>query len=161
MTTTPVTRLHPLIERLTREFAYAAPTLDAFDAFAARAGDTLLFFADDPERIKETLDLAVILPEIARAFAGRFEVGVLLPEVANAVARRYGVRRWPALVLLRDGQYVGAIEGLRDWDEYRFQVMRLLEIDPSEPPKPLVPPRPAPATTSRDPTAHPEPGGHA
>jgi hydrogenase-1 operon protein HyaE len=161
MTTTAAARLHPLLERLTREFGYAAPTLEAFDAFAGRAGDTLLFFADDPERIKETLDLAVILPEIARAFAGRFEVGVLLPEVANAVARRYGVRRWPALVMLRDGEYVGAIEGLRDWDEYGFQVACLLVIDPSEPPKPLVPPRSAPATSSRDPTAHPEPGGHA
>ena len=160
MTTTAAARLHPLIERLTRELGYAAPTLEAFDAFAGRAGDTLLFFADDPERIKETLDLAVILPEIARAFAGRFEVGVLLPEVANAVARRYGVRRWPALVLLRGGQYVGAIEGLRDWDEYGFQVARLLEIEPSAPPTPLVPPRAVPATTPRDPTTHPELGGH-
>jgi hydrogenase-1 operon protein HyaE len=156
MTTTTAARLHPLLERLTRELGYAAPALEAFDAFAGRAGDTLLFFADDPERIKETLDLAVILPEIARAFPGRFEVGVLLPEVANAVARRYGVRRWPALVLLRDGQYVGAIEGLRDWDEYRFQVMRLLEIEPSAPPQPPpVPPRAAPAA------ADPHPGGHA
>jgi hydrogenase-1 operon protein HyaE len=71
-------------------------------------------------------------------------VGVLLPAVANAVAPRYGVRRWPALVLLRGGQYVGAIEGIRDWDEYRFQVARLLEIEPSAPPLPFAaPPRPA------------------
>lgn len=127
--------LHPLLERLTRELGYAAPALEAFSAFAERPGDTLLFFADDPERIKETLDLAVILPEVANAFPGRFEVGVLLPAVANAVAPRYGVRRWPALVLLRDGQYVGAIEGIRDWDEYRFHVARLLEIEPSAPPR--------------------------
>ena len=155
MTTAAVPRLHPLLERLTREPGYAVPGLETFDGFAARAGDTLLFFADDPERIKETLDLAVILPEIALAFPGRFAVVVLLPEVANAVARRYGVRRWPALVLLRDGQYVGAIEGLRDWDEYRFQIMRLLEIEPSAPPQLPVPPRAAP------PTADPHPGGHA
>jgi hydrogenase-1 operon protein HyaE len=139
MTTAVAVRHHPLLERLTREFRYAAPTLEEFDAFAARTGDTLLFFADDPERIKETLDLAVILPEIAHAFPGRFEVGVLLPAVANSVAPRYGVRRWPALVLLRDGLYVGAIEGVRDWDEYRFQVARLLEIEPSAPPQSLVP----------------------
>ncbi|HSD53252.1 MAG TPA: hypothetical protein VLC47_03770 [Burkholderiales bacterium] len=139
MTTAAAVRQHPLLERLTRELGYAAPNLEAFDAFAARQGATLLFFADEPERIKETLDLAVILPEIARAFPGRFEAGVLLPGVANAIAPRYGVRRWPALVLLRDGQYVGAIEGVRDWDDYRFQVARLLEIEPSAPPQPLVP----------------------
>jgi hydrogenase-1 operon protein HyaE len=158
---TNAVRVHPLLERLTREAGYAAPTLEAFDAFAGRRGDTLLFFADDPERIKETLDLAVILPEIARAFPGRFEVGVLLPAVANAVAPRYGIRRWPALLLLRDGQYVGAIEGIRDWDEYRFQVARLLEIEPSAPPQPLVPPRAAPArTTARGATTDPDLGEH-
>jgi hydrogenase-1 operon protein HyaE len=139
--TTAATRLHPLLERLARAPGYVVPTLEGFDAFAARSGDTLLFFADDPERIKETLDLAVILPEIANAFPGRFEVGVLLPAVANAVAPRYGVRRWPALVLLRDGQYVGAIEGIRDWDEYRFHVARLLEIEPSAPPRFPAPPQ--------------------
>jgi hydrogenase-1 operon protein HyaE len=134
---------HPLYERLTTEFRYAAPTVEGFDAFVSRPGHLLLFFADDPERIKETLDLAVILPEVASAFRGRFEVGVLLPAVANAIAPRYGVRRWPALVMLRDGEYVGAIEGIRDWEDYRFQVVRLLEIEPSEPPQPLVRPKPA------------------
>jgi hydrogenase-1 operon protein HyaE len=132
---TTAARPHPLLERLTRELGYAAPELETFGAFAESPGDTLLFFADDPERIRETLDLAVILPEIANAFPGRFAVGVLLPAVANAVAPRYGVRRWPALVLLRDGRYVGAIEGIRDWDEYRFHVARLLEIEPSAPPR--------------------------
>ena len=50
---------HPLFERLSREFHYAAPAVEDFDAFAGRAGHTLLFFADDPERIKEALDLEI------------------------------------------------------------------------------------------------------
>ncbi len=69
-------------------------------------------------RYKETLDLAVIVPEIARAFAPRLAVGVLLPESARAVAPRYAFRRWPAFVMLADGRYVGAVDGLRNWDEY-------------------------------------------
>lgn len=129
---------HPLLVRLSAEFGFPAPALDAFDAFAAQAGSTLFFFADDPDRIKETLDLAVIVPELASEFRGQFRVGVLLPAVANAVAPRYGIRRWPALLMLRDGRYVGSIEGIRDWADYRFQVARLLEIEPSEPPKGLV-----------------------
>lgn len=132
---------HPLFERLTGALGYPAPDVEGFDAVAARAGHTLLFFAEDPERFKETLDLAVILPEIARAFPGELEAVVLLPAVAPAVAKRYGVRRWPALVMLRDGQYVGAIEGLRDWQDYVFEVSRLLEIEPSDPPcAPATPP---------------------
>ena len=75
-------------------------------------------FTEDPVRYKETLDLAVIAPEVARAFPGRFRVGVLFPDVARKVAKRYGFARWPALVLLKDGEYVGAIDGLRNWDEY-------------------------------------------
>ena len=146
--TTVATRLHPLFERLVREFGYGAPTLDTFDSLVAPPGHTLLFLADDPERSKETLDLAVILPEIARAFYGRFDVVVLFPAVANAVAPRYGVRRWPALILLRDGQYVGSIEAIRDWDDYQSEVTRLLKREPSAPPQPIA--ARAEATTARD-----------
>ena len=58
------------------------------------------------------------MPELVRAFPGRFAVGVLLPEAAREFHVRYGFRRWPAVVLLKDGAYVGAIDGLRNWDEY-------------------------------------------
>ncbi len=94
----------------------------------------LLVFTEDPVRFKETLDLAVIVPELMRAFAGRFAVGVLLPEAARIVAVRYGFRRWPALVLLRDGHYVGAVDGLRDWGEYVAEISRLLDAPPARPP---------------------------
>jgi len=80
------------------------------------------------------LDLAVIVPEIARAFPGRFTVGVLLPEAARALHPRYGFRRWPALVMLNDGQYVGAVDGLRNWDEYLALVAGLLDAAPSRAP---------------------------
>jgi hydrogenase-1 operon protein HyaE len=91
-------------------------------------------FTEDPVRYKETLDLAVIAPEVAKAFAGVFRVGVLLPADARKVAPRYGFARWPALVLLQDGQYVGAIDGLRNWDEYLEDMQRLLAAGPSRAP---------------------------
>jgi Hydrogenase-1 expression protein HyaE. len=37
-------------------------------------------------------------------------------------------------VLLRDGQYVGAIDGLRDWEEYTAEMGRLLVSEPTRPP---------------------------
>ena len=41
-----------------------------FAAFVAQPGHALLLFTEDPVRYKETLDLAVIVPELARAFPG-------------------------------------------------------------------------------------------
>ncbi len=114
----------------------ASTDVDAgrFDTFIGHGGHVLLVFTEDPVRFKETLDLAVIVPELMRAFVGRFAVGVLLPEAARTVAVRYGFRRWPALVLLRDGHYVGAVDGLRDWGEYVAQISRLLDAAPARPP---------------------------
>lgn len=131
---TAARRAHPLLAQLIAK--HGATELDAanFDAFTKRAGHTLLLFAEDPVRYRETLDLAVIVPELALAFAGRFALGVLLPEAARTFQARYGFRRWPALVLLKDGQYVGAIDGLRDWDGYLAEMERLLAAAPTRAP---------------------------
>jgi hydrogenase-1 operon protein HyaE len=126
--------VHPLIERVCKTLA--APLLEAqnFDAWAAAAGHALVVFTEDPAQHGETLDVAVIVPELAQAFAARFRTGVLLPPAARAIAPRYGFRRWPALVLLKDGRYVGAIDGLREWQEYVDQLGALLRSEPTRPP---------------------------
>ena len=105
-----------------------------FETFAAQSGHALLFFSEDPVRYRETLDLAVIAPELAKAFPGRFRIGVLLPAAAREFAPRYGFRKWPAFVLLRDGEYVGAIDGVRNWDDYLMELARLLELEPRDAP---------------------------
>jgi len=126
--------LHPLFERLFREFGYANVSAGDLADYITMPDNTVLFFTEDPQRYRETLDLAVILPEIGKAFPGRFRVGVLLPEAARAAAPRYGFRRWPALVLVRDGQYVGAVDGLREWGAYLNEVGALLDAPVSRPP---------------------------
>ena len=133
------TALHPLLDQLVTRHGFTQLDADAVDAFVAPAGHALLVFTEDPVRYKETLDLAVIAPEIARAFSGCFRVGVLFPDVARKVAKRYGFARWPALVLLKDGEYVGAIDGLRNWDEYLEQMQQLLAAAPSRPPSVGIP----------------------
>ena len=125
---------HPLIAQLFTRHGFAEVTPENFAAWTQRPGRTLLLFLEDPGRHKETLDIAVIVPQLAQAFPGRFAVGVLLPGAAREFAVRYGFRRWPAFVLLADGKYVGAVDGLRDWDEYRAEVARLLDAPPSRPP---------------------------
>jgi len=131
---TAETALHPLLDQLFTRHGFTRVAADTLDAFAAAPGHALLVFTEDPQRYKETLDLAVIAPEVAKAFAGRFRVGVLLPADARRAATRYGFARWPALVMLKDGTYVGAIDGLRNWDEYVEGVQRLLDAEPTRAP---------------------------
>lgn len=104
-------------------------TLDeaGFGAFVTAPGEAVLFFTEDPVRFREVHDLTVILPELAAAASRRFRIGVLPPPLARAKAGAYGVRRWPALVFLRGGEWLGNIEGLRDWREYLDGVNALLE----------------------------------
>ncbi len=126
--------IHPLIAQLSEKHGFSALEAADIDAFAGKPGHAMLVLTEDPLRVRETLDLAVIAPELVRAFPGCFRTGVLLPAAARALQARYGVRRWPALVVLRDGHYLGAVEGLRNWDEYVKEVARLLDSEPSRPP---------------------------
>ena len=125
---------YPLIAQLFSKHGFSEVTAANFAAWTQTPGRTLLLFIEDPGRYKETLDLAVIVPELCRAFPGRFAVGVLLPDAAREIAVRYAFRRWPAFVMLADGKYVGAVDGLRNWDEYMAEVARLLAAAPTRPP---------------------------
>lgn len=130
----PSRLLHPLLQRLVEAAPATRLEPDVFDAWIAAPGAALLVFTEDPVLYRETLDLAVIVPELAKALPGRFRTGVLLPAAARAIAPRYGFRRWPALVLLKDGRYVGAIDGLREWQDFVEELSALLAAAPTRPP---------------------------
>ena len=102
-------KMHPLTERLIAEHGATPLTLATLDAFLARPGDQVMLFSGDPVRFPEGLDVAVVLPELRAAFAGRFGLAVVTPEDEEAIARRYGVQRWPTLVFLRDGVEVARL----------------------------------------------------
>jgi hydrogenase-1 operon protein HyaE len=131
--------LHPLLLRLVAETSAAVLAPEVFDAWAALPGAAMVVFAEDPERYKETLDLAVIVPELHVARAGQFRVGLLPPEASRALARRFGFARWPAFVMLRDGRYLGAVDGIRNWDEYIAELDRMLDAEPTRPPTVGIP----------------------
>ena len=133
--------LHPLLERLVQQTDAARLDGDALDAWASQPGAAMLVFCEEPDRYKETLDIAVIVPELHAARPGAFRVGLLTPAAARSTAARYGFARWPALVLLRDGSYLGAIDGLRDWDVYIGELDRLLAAAPTRVPGVGIPVR--------------------
>jgi hydrogenase-1 operon protein HyaE len=140
--------LHPLLTRLVQQTAAAVPGVEGFDAWAGQPGAAMVVFAEDPDRTKETLDMAVIVPELHAARAGGFRVALLAPDAARALAPRYGFARWPAFVILRDGRYVGAVDGIRDWDVYIAELDRLLAAEPTRPPTVGIPVMAAGAATA-------------
>ena len=147
--TRPAPAEPPLVTRLVE--AHGAARLDeaSFDAFVNAPGEAALFFTEDPVRFREVTDVAVILPELAAAAARPFRMAVLPPPLANAKAATYGVRRWPALVFVRQGEWLGNIEGLRDWAEYLAAVNELLTGEA----RPL-PARVIPVAAAGAPTCH-------
>ena len=131
--------LHPLLTRLVAQTGAAILDPETFDAWSNQPGAAMIVFAEDPERYKETLDMAVIVPELHARSARQFRVALLPPAAARALAPRYGFVRWPAFVMLRDGRYVGAVDGVRDWDVYVSELDRLLAAAPTRPPTVGIP----------------------
>jgi len=123
--------LAPLIERLITDQGATRVTADNVADYAAIADgrDRVLFFSGDPVRFPEGVDVAVVLPELQKQFPGRLLIGVVVREDEDTIARRYGVQRWPSLVFLRNGGYVGTIAGMLDWVDYVARVEELLAQD--------------------------------
>lgn len=117
---------HPLLQRLVQQFDAAWITPDTLTAWADGPGDRVLLLAGDPVRFPEGLDVAVVLPELQRAHGARFAIAVADPAHEDTLARRWGSNRWPALVFLRDGGYVGVLAGMHDWTDYVARVGELL-----------------------------------
>lgn len=128
------TTLPPVMQRLVDQFGAARIDSDSLDAFLARPGERVLLLSGDPVQFPEGLDVAVVLPELRSAVGHHFEIGVVALEHQEAIARRYGSQRWPALVFLRDGQYVTTLAGMHDWTDYVKQVEQALALPVSRPP---------------------------
>jgi len=118
---------HPLLERLVRDCGVPEVDSDSVDAFLAAPGNAVLFFSEDPKQYPESADVAVILPELVKAFGGCMRAAFVARASERELQKRYGFARWPALIFLRDGEYVGAITGIHDWDVFLNKVQGLLD----------------------------------
>lgn len=125
--TLPASTADGFIDRLVDNHGCQKIAASEIDEFAKAPGDSILLLTHDPARVPETLDVLVVLPEVLRPFAGRFRCAVLDAEQSQAVKARFGITRWPALVFQRAGEYVGVIEGMRDWTEFVAEVGSMLD----------------------------------
>lgn len=131
--TTSLDRLAAAIARLVVRHNFRV--VPAETSVFSPAGLNALLLTDDPQRNLEVLDACVILPEALKPVAGRINCWVADQDTSPALMQRFGVARAPAVVFLRDGDYVGTLNGIRDWSEYQAEVERLL-AGPAQP-KPI------------------------
>jgi hydrogenase-1 operon protein HyaE len=128
----------PLLDRLVKRFDCHVVTADSLDAFLARSGDSVLFCGGNPAQYPESLDVAVILPELQAAFAGRFRIAIAERALEPVLQARYGLQRWPSLLFLRGGSYLGVIAGMQDWSTYLMRIAGLLQCALPRPPSPGI-----------------------
>lgn len=115
--------LHPLVARLIEAHGYPYP---ATEEELARLDDRLLFLPAHGKGHMETPDIAVVLPELVRAFGQPLAGAVAGPECERRLRDSLGGIALPAIVVLRAGKPVGSISRMRDWDEYLERLGALL-----------------------------------
>lgn len=123
-----------LLEQL--QTKYGLPLLDAgnYENFIYGNDTVLLFFSNDPVMFPESQDVAVILPELLKIFAGRLQAAVIGKNIERELQARFRFTSWPSLVFLRGGEYLGVISGIKNWQEYLVEIGRVLALDASKPP---------------------------
>ncbi len=129
---TSLERLETAIGRMVQKHGFSRVHRSS-DVFPS--GLVALLLTDDPQRNLEVLDACVILPEALKPLGDSIARCVAGAELAAELLARYGVARAPAVVFLRDGEFVGVLQGIRDWSEYQAEVARLLN-GPAQP-KPI------------------------
>ena len=93
--------------------------IDAFLAPAAgECPHALLFFSGAAAPRPETSDVAAVLPEILRAFAGRLRGAIVAPEAEAVLKGRFQVFVTPSLCVTRGMEPVAVLPKILDWAVY-------------------------------------------
>jgi len=123
-----------LIDQLHTRHGLPLLDADSYDHFVYGNETVVLFFCNDPVQFPESHDVAVILPELLKAFSGRLHAALIAKPIERELQARFRFTGWPSLVFLRNGEYLGVITGIRDWQDYVQETARLLASTPSQPP---------------------------
>lgn len=124
----------PLLEQLQTRYAYPLLDADSYDHFVYGNETVVLFFCNDPVQFPESNDVAVILPELVKAFSNQLQAAVIAKPIERELQARFRFTGWPSLVFLRNGEYLGVITGIRNWYEYIQETAGILASESSQPP---------------------------
>lgn len=123
----------PLIRALAERAGLPVLEAASADAFLAprpgRPVHTLLFFTGDPAQRSEAADVAVVLPELLAAFAGRLRAAIIARAAEPALLARFRVVVLPSLVVTRGPDPVCVLPRIRDWSVYLAEITQSLASD--------------------------------
>jgi hydrogenase-1 operon protein HyaE len=123
-----------LLDKLVAKHGITEFDHTGFQAFINESGNGVALLTEEPDTAPESWDMAVIFPELLAAIGARLRTTIVRPESAKILQTRFGLGRLPALLFVRDGGYVGAIEGLRDWSEFVSEFAEMLQKPTSRAP---------------------------
>lgn len=124
-----ITALHPLLARLEDEFGWPRlHSLHDVAEFTQRPGLHCLFVPGDPRRNLETADAAVILPELRMTFQNAFDCALVDDAIEAQVRETHKALKTPGFLFFRQGLCLGAIEKIRDWDDYIARTSHILSL---------------------------------
>lgn len=135
----------PLARSIFARENYRIVTADSLDEVAGALPLSMLFAVGDHNRLTECDDAAVILAELDKAQARRVVPLVCARADEREIQKRYRFTGFPSLIFLSHGRYLGCIERVLDWSDYRVQIPQILSREPHDPPAFRMPEHCAPA----------------
>jgi hydrogenase-1 operon protein HyaE len=114
-----------LLDKLVKEAGVIDLDLAQFQTFTDGTGFAVVLLTEEPDTAPESWDMAVIFPELLNEI--EVSSGVMHPENSRIIASRFSLGRLPALLFFRDGEYIGSLEGLRDWSDFIAEVANILK----------------------------------
>lgn len=123
----------PLIEALPTRHGFAVVDEASLDAFLAANEQSLLFFPGDGERLVESSDVAVILPEILKIYRS-LTPAIVAKTSERALQRRFRFNAFPSVVFMRRDGYLGVLSRVLDWSDYLAEIPAILARTPTDPP---------------------------
>lgn len=124
----------PLIEALVTRHGFAVVDESSLDDFLAAHERSVLFFPGDAERLVESNDVAVILPEILKIYGNSLAPALVAKASERQLQRRFRFNAFPTLVFMRGTGYLGVISRVLDWSDYMAEIPDVLSRPVSEPP---------------------------
>jgi len=117
---------NPLIEHLVQR--HSLPLLDTkgADAFLTLQNHSVIGLFTDPMVYPENADVAVILPEILKAFP-HIKGAIADPNALTILARNYGVVVFPALVFFQGTEVREVVARIHSWADYTARIQRLFD----------------------------------
>lgn len=129
----PAPQLSPLLHNIIARASLPVVNTESVDSFLATHPHSMLFFCGDWERLAESNDVAVVLPELLHLSPG-LGLAVVAREAERPLQLRYRFNKFPAIVFSRGEGYLGVITGMRDWSDYGVEIASILSGEVRDPP---------------------------